>query len=280
MNEVSITSDQVPDFMKSEKAGMGAEGLSNSALTPPRLKLAQAVSPEIDSIMDLKPGQFFNSVGEIVYGNKLSIVPCYLAESYLLFAPRIAGASSGGLLARANNGVSWDPPNQEFEVVINKRGDKVKWRTADTVGKSGLANWGTSDPSDPKSPPAATWSLNCVTLLPDFLDDGPSVLSFMRSGAKIGKKFAGNLKMSRVPTFGRMFELSSVKVGEGGDAYYEPRIKAIGFITNPKVYNMGKEIYEMAKDRGVQVDVGEEAHLDSPARSARSAAGIDDDVLF
>ena len=278
VQSIKDVSDQVPDFMKNEKAGLGTESLSQDALTPPRLKLAQLVSPELDTIPGLKAGQWFNSLGETNYGDKVLIIPCYLTESYLLFQPRV-GDIKGGLLARSNDGIHWDPPNVTFEVTIDKKGTKVKWVTKNTVRESGLAAWGSLDPSDPKSQPAATWSLNTVVMFPEHEEDGPAVLSFMRSGAKVGKKFAGNLKMSRTPSFGRVFELTSEKIGSGGDAYFEPRIRAAGFITRPELYNKGKEIYEMAKERGVQVDASP-ADVDEPASAPANKRAGDDEVPF
>lgn len=252
-----IATQTLPDFLKGQQGGLGAEGLSTNALTPPRLKLIQALSPEVET--GAKPGDFYNNITEANYGPVVSIIPCWLSEVYFLFAPRVPG-STGGLLARAMDAVHWEPPDTEFDVVINKQGKHIKWRTAKTVSASGLDRWGTFDPDDPKSPPAATHTINCLTLLPDDAESGPSVLSFLRSSLKIGKKFAGNLKLSRVPSFGRIFQLSSLKVDGQSGPYYEPRVKALGFVGDVAVYDTAREYYEMAKTRGIEVDISAEAH--------------------
>ena len=250
-----LAGDQVPDFMK-DKAGLGTEALSGNAFSPPRLKMAQALSPELETMAGLKAGHFFNSMSEMVYGEKVEIIPCFLTESYLLFAPRVPGAT-GGLLARADDGIHWNVPSGQFEVTLNKKGDKAIWKMAPTVAQSGLANWGSFDPSDKNSPPAATHSINVVCLVANDLDSGPMVFSFVRSALKTGKKFASNLKMSRVPTFGRLIELSSAKVEGPSGPYFEPRTKAIGFVQDHGVYDLAKSMYEMSKERGVSVDIGE-----------------------
>jgi hypothetical protein len=272
-NEVAkqtvLTSEVVPDFMKSAKAGLGTEALSQNAFSPPRLKMAQALSPELETIAGLKAGDFFNSMSELSYGPSVQIIPCYLMESYLLFAPRVPG-SNGGLLARADDGVHWNVQQGQFEVVLDKKGRKGVWRMAPTVAQSGLANWGTSDPDDKNSPPAATHSINVVCLLANDLDAGPMVLSFVRSALKTGKKFASNLKMSRVPTFGRLFELSSAKVnGPSGD-YFEPRTKAVGFVSDQAVFRAAQDIYEISSERGVSVDLSEHEAAGEAAPSADS----------
>lgn len=248
--------EAIPDWMTG-KAGLGTEALSGSAFSPPRLKMSQALSPELETMAGLKAGNFFNSMSEMVYGEKVEIIPCFLTESYLLFAPRIPG-STGGLLARADDGVHWNVPQGQFEVTLDKKGNKAVWKMAPTVAQSGLANWGTFDPSDKNSPPAATHSINLVCLVASDLNSGPMVFSFVRSALKNGKKFASNLKMSRVPAFGRLFELSAAKVnGPAGD-YYEPRTKAIGFVQDQSVYKLAESVYEMSAERGVQVNLGDD----------------------
>lgn len=271
-NEVSkqpeLAVQQMPEFLKDQKGGQGSEALSSAALTPPRLKLIQATSPELEFNEKLRPGSFFNNITEVDYGQAISIIPCYLSEAYFLFAPRVPG-SPGGLLARAVDAVHWNPPNTDFEVIINKAGKRTTWRTAETVSKSKLDQWGTFDPDDPKSPPAAVHALNCLTLIPDDLDAGPSVLSFLRSALKVGKKFAGNLRLSRVPSFGRVFQLSSIKVEGQSGPYFEPRLKAMGFVGDVNLFNMAKEYYDMAKARGLDVDL--QAEASEPAEGTGTA---------
>lgn len=248
---------EVPEWMKG-KAGAGTEALSSNALSPPRLKLIQALSPELEEISGLKPGDFFNNVSQENYGPIVRIIPAYLTEAYFLFTPRVPGVS-GGLLARAIDGVHWSPPDGIFEVKVDKKGTMATWKTRKTVLESGLAEWGTQDPSDKNSPPAATHAINCVVLLPEIMDAGPMVLSFVRSALKTGKKFAGNLAMSRVPAFGRVFELTSLKVEGPSGPYYEPRLKATGFVADQNVYKVAEGTYEAAKAQGVDVDLGADA---------------------
>jgi hypothetical protein len=278
--EPTALAEQVPDFMKADRPGLGTEGLSATAFSPPRLKMAQALSPELEDMDDLKPGMFFNSALGKVYGSSVRIIPCYLSEAYFLFTPRVPGAT-GGLLARANDGIHWDPSDMAFEVVINKAGAKAIWKTKNTVMASGLAAWGTSDPSDKNSPPAATYAINCVALCASEVDDGPAVLSFTRSAVKVGKKFAGNLGMSRVPSFGRMFDLTSLKVDGTSGPYYEPRLKPVGFVTDQKIYELAKNIYSTAKKLGVLVDI--EKEVEPPSREETRSyenKNLDDQIPY
>lgn len=262
LQEGGVVSEQLPDFIKRGKAGQGTEALSSNALQPPRLKMAQALTPEITEgiLPELKPGNFFSDTTGNIFGSSIKIIPCYFSESYLLYAPKVPG-SPGGLLARANDAVHWEPANTEFDVVIDKKGTRVKWKTAETVIASGLDKWGTFDPSDQKSPPAAVHCLNLLAMLPEHLDEGFLVFSFMRSAVKAGKKFAGNLRISNVPSYGRVFELNSkITPNDHGGSHFEPLLKAAGFVADKNTFDRAEEVYKMAADRGIEVDVGDDVN--------------------
>jgi hypothetical protein len=271
-NEVTKTvtsagvTNVMPEFMKGMQ-GKGTEGLSDNALTPPRIKLMQALSPELEEMDSLKPGAWLNNITMTDYGTSVKIIPCFMTEAYMLFAPRVPGAT-GGLLARSNDGIHWSPSDATFEVTVDKKGRKAVWKTTDLVSQSGLAAWGTSDPDDKNSPPAASHLINCVVLLADYPDEGPMVLSFTRSSLKIGKKFAGNLKLSRVPSFGRVFDLTSLKVSGPSGEYYEPRVAALGFVDNTSLFNAAMDIYQSASKHGVAVDIGDENISPAPAEAS------------
>lgn len=255
----------VPDFMKEDiDQKLGSEHLSSDALRPPRIKLLQKTSPEIDENEDLRSGIYYHDGAGLDLGKEVLIIPCYLSESYFLFGPK----QGDGLLARADDGVHWSPADTEFEVQFDAKqgGGTAVWRTAKTVKKSGLDQWGTFKPDDPKSPPAATHSINVVCLLPEYLEVGPAILSFMRSGNKIGKKFASNVRLARAPSFGRLFTMTSQVVDGPSGAYLEPRFKPTGFVEDEDTYALAKDTYEAVKQRGVQFDpVDERPEDDSEA---------------
>lgn len=268
-----LASAQLPDFMKGERPA-GTEALSSKAMTPPRLKLCQATTPEKKDNEALREGQFFNNTTGTIYGKSVLLIPIFLTEAYFLFAPK-NNMSKGGLLARANDGVHWSPPNMEFEVAVNNEGRKAVWKTAETVSRSKLDQWGTFDPVNPNSPPAAVHSINMMCLMPEFMDEGPSVFSFMKSAIKIGKKLSSSLSISRAPAFGRLFRFSSLQVSNtSGQEYYEPRFEAAGFVASQEIFNVAKEYYEKVKDLGVQVDVGEED--DPQGGNSGNRAPVDD----
>jgi hypothetical protein len=240
----------VPSWMEGY-AGAGTEDVGADAIEIPRIKLLQALSPELEEYEDLglRPGEWWHNVAEQTLGREVKFIPCYVTRSYILFKPRESG---GGILARSNDGVHWDNPDAEFEIQL-KDGTQVTWSTEKDVPSSGLTMWGSSNPKDPQSQPAATAMINVVCMLPNDLGLSPCVLSFQRSGFKIGKRFVGQLKISRIPSFGRLFNLFSQKVDGPSGPYLEPRTRAIGLVEDQDLFENCRQAYELFKQRGVQV---------------------------
>lgn len=247
----------MPAFME-EDLHLGTEAIGSNAMEIPRIKLLQALSPELEEDEDLRQGMWFHTILEEQLGKDLLVIPCYSTLSYMLWRPQGDG---GGILARADDGVNWTPPDMDFNVTL-KGGQEVCWRTAPTVAASRLHLFGTENPTDPTSPPAAVAMINVAVLAPGHLELGPFVLTFQRSGFKVGKKFMSNLKLSRVPSFGRIFQAYSTRVEGKEGPYLEPRMKAKGFVEDKAVYAQAKSAYETFKKLGIRVKeetMGEDA---------------------
>lgn len=238
----------VPDFMK-QHAGLGAEAISNDALEIPRIKLIQAISPEVET-HGMTPGDWFHTVGEVSLEQELSVIPIKLWTSVILWAPRSDG---GGILARAEDGVNWDRPNEEFTVRL-KNNKVVHYNTRANVAASGLLDYGTSNPEDKSSAPAATRNLNFLLWLPDYPEMSPSVMSFARAGEKIGRRFMTKLKMmsANVPIFGKHFTLSSERVsGPEGD-YLLPRVIDGDFVQDQDLFNKLLDMHRSFSDKVIR----------------------------
>ena len=140
----------MPGFMAGE-VGLGTEKLGAGDAEVPRIKLMQALSPELVEY-DIRAGNFWHTLAEENMGSEVRISPIFIDVRFILWRPRKSG---GGILARADDGQHWSPPNGEFAVKLDS-GKEVTWKTAPTVDQSRLAEWGSMDPSDTNSPPAAT----------------------------------------------------------------------------------------------------------------------------
>lgn len=240
--------DVIPDFMR-EDMGKGTEAISASSVEVPRIKLIQAISPELTTFNDLKQGDFFHTILEKSIGQDVRICPIWTDERYILWRPQEDG---GGILARADDGVHWRPANTEFTVRL-KSGKQVTWRTATTVSQSRLDQWGTQDADNTESPPAATKMFNMVVSFPD-LDIPPAVVTLQRSSVVVGKKFMGKLKITRTPSFGLIFKMRAVSdTNKAGQKFLNYSFTGDGVVTDRDFYTSNRDYYNMFKEQGLQI---------------------------
>lgn len=256
---------QVPAHMQN-KGGRGTEHLTTKDMEVPRIKLMQALSKEIEVHNDLKPGEFWHTLSEQSLGRNLLIVPIYIDKRYVLWKPREAG---GGILARADDGQHWNPPNVTFDVPINKGKQTVKWTTKDTVDASGLAEWGSYDPADPNSQPAATLVYTFVVAMPDYPELGFAQLNLQRSSVKVARSLIGKIKIVDAPSYGRIFRMTSTgdknSVGQDFNNFV---FTAEGFVPEGDAYKAYESLYENFSKTGLNIKDLETIQDDDAGSSA------------
>lgn len=261
----------VPEFMRG-KAGAGTEDFSAGTYEFPRLKLLQGISPELQQFDGLKAGDFFHTMTERVVGTSVSVVPLYMSERYVLWAP-LPPIDSGGILARADDGVHWEPPDAEFKVKIDKKGTTVTWRTARTVEESGLAKWGSYDPSDPKAQPAATKVYLMVVALPEHPEISPVAVLLQRSSIRPAQNLRGKLKFSPAPMYGtRVVMTSRVESNSANQQFNNFVFNLDGYVENADEFAHYEHMHEQFKKAGVQVRDLESAQADDVSATGDSAA--------
>lgn len=243
---------QLPSFMRQD-ADLGKENIGKDDIEIPRLKLMQGLSPEIQEFDGLKAGFFFHPAAEFIFDAPFRAVPIFMDQRYILWRPRDSG---GGILARADDGVHWSPDAGEFTVQLDKKdgGATVTWRLAPTVAKSGLANWGSMNPGDPNSPPAATLMYNFLLAFPDEPDLMPAVLSFQRSSIKMGRRFNTKLKTVRAPIFGTVWEFRSVEDhNNSGQAFFNVDVRSAGLVEDQGQYMAYRAMYDTFSAKGLNI---------------------------
>lgn len=239
----------LPAFMQ-EHVGLGTEKVGAGDVEVPRVKLMQALSPELQEYNELKAGNFFHTLAEQAFGNSVRITPIYVDQRFILWRPRSSG---GGILARADDGVHWEPATGAYAVKL-KSGAEVTWRTARTVSESGLDKWGSENPADPNSPPAATRMYNIVVTFPDMPDMPPAVVTLQRASIKVARRFIGKLKITRAPSFGLIFDMGSFQdVNNGGEKFFNFTFKAAGMVQDKDDYERNFEYYKYFEAQGVKV---------------------------
>lgn len=84
-------------------AGLGSENSTTEDMLLPFLKIAQALSPEVNKresthITGLEVGDFFNTATQTVYGGEAGFhyIPVFYRRSYLEWTPRDAGGGFNG----------------------------------------------------------------------------------------------------------------------------------------------------------------------------------------
>ena len=237
-----------------EDVGMGLENAEAEDMETPRLKLIQALSPELETFNKLSAGDFLHTASDLIISEPVLVTPIYFDRRYILWNPRESG---GGILARADDGVHWQPANTTFDVKLDKKngGNKVAWKTADTVKRSGLSAWGSMDPNDPNSPPAATLMLNFLFAFPEHPDWMPAVVTFQRSSIRVGRRYVTKLKTIRAPMFGTVFELSSVDDrNNSGDKFKNYQMVSKGLIDpGSELFQTYKAMHLQFKEMGLKV---------------------------
>lgn len=246
---VQATSGAVPAYL----AGVTGttvgqlEGIDSSDIARPVVRLLQATSKVIveDGNPEAKPGNFWLAGADLNLGPSFDFVICANRKRFLLMAPI---NDSRGVLARADDGIHWTPPDQEFEVRLKNIKQPVKWRTAKTVKESGLAEFGSSNPSDPDSPPAAVLVYEHLILLPDHLDLGPLFFSCARSQVrKVRRELYPKIMQrnsSGIPMQALRFTCRAVEDrGEEGP-FYNVSFAANGFVDKP-TFEQAQELHAM-----------------------------------
>jgi hypothetical protein len=171
-------SDGVPDYLQGSAGGSQLQGIDNSDIALPSIRLLQATSEAVTMFDVARAGIFWHTGFDMPLGSDLDFIICANRKKYMLMAPP---NDPRKVLARSDDGIHWVPPNGVFEVRLKNVKKPVVWETKPTVAASGLAEYGTFNPEDPDSPPAAVLMYEHLVILPEFAELGPAFFTFARS---------------------------------------------------------------------------------------------------
>jgi len=260
--------NEIPDYLRQD-VGKGTESVRPEDIVLPRIVLLQALSDEVIE-GDCKAGEFYHNIAEVSLGKTIQITPLYVDVRYILWRPRESG---GGILARADDGIHWSPSSAAFDVKLPS-GKSVTWRTAATVRESGLGEWGSYDPEDESSPPAATKMITIACAIKGHPELSPSLMSLQRKSLTPAGKFIGKLKTTRAPSFAQVFEVSSfLDENNNGQKFYNYKFDRVpGFLDEEEVKPM-RDMYESFADHGVSIRNIEGIGDDTPAQATIDAGG-------
>jgi len=209
----------------SKYAGMGQDDIDSDDIYMPRLKLGQAMSPEVKD-GDVNEGDFFNSVtGEIICkaGESIPVIVVMRSKEYILWDDR--KGDNRGMLARAmrvkdadgNVRYKWNKPNVTFDVKVDGK-TKVKYKLSEYIDEDGLNEWGTQIPGNEESPPAANEHQNYILAFPTR-DFEMIALSLSKTSVGAAKRLNTNLKFGQSAIFERIYKLSSFQDNRGENKF-------------------------------------------------------------
>jgi hypothetical protein len=240
-----------PDYLKGDEK-TGTERLGRGDFKIPRIKLLQPLSPEVKSFPGKAiPGEFWHTGANKSIGNEFLFVPCVVSKRVILWRPQNDG--DGGILAFSKNAVDWvSGGNKEFEVQI-KDGPKVKWKTGKNVPSSGLLEFGTSNPNNENSAPAANLAYEYMAFLIDHPDLSPVVLGVQRTGIGNAKQLNSHLLMTRRPTACVAVRCFSDEETKGRLAWHVPNFEPSGYVRED-IYKITSKIADQYSDFDVELE--------------------------
>lgn len=236
----------------------------------PRVKLMQAISPELQDFTEAKAGQFWHTIAQQNLGPTLKAIPILIQKSYVLWAPR---NDDRGILARAMDGVHWDPANAEFTVKPKGSANSVTYQTKKTVAESGLDQFGTSIPGDTNSAPAASLTYNMMWYLVDYPELSPSIIINTRSSVKPMQQLLSRIDSKPVAHYAQVYDISSVQQKGAEGPYFNFAYTGAGFATESDAVTCSAMFEQFSKGGWVANDESEEE-----PNTAASPKNIDEKI--
>lgn len=244
----------VPDYLKgNENSGLGELGGTDFKI--PRILLLQPLSPAVQENPGVAiPSEFWHTGLNIPIGPKLNFVPLLVRKRVILWRPQ--DDNGGGMLAFSADGKEWqNGGNQKFTVNLKGIKEPVIWETKGGVAQSRLLEWGTSNPADNESAPAATMSYEYLCYFPHAPELSPAVLSCNKTALPRAKQFNTSLLIMAnggKPTYCLNVEMDVRMQSEGRNTWAVPNFRIAGTI--PKdVYDVTSKLSEQHQNYVVEV---------------------------
>jgi hypothetical protein len=265
--------DQLPDYLKGNEASGGLENLDGSDYVVPRVKLLQSNSPEILKFAGVAiPGCYWHTGANVNLGKEINVIITYANKRVVLWSAR--NNNNATMLAFSADGKTWAMGGNSTFEIENKRRAKVKVSTGKDVVSSKLTEWGSSDPSDSKSAPAATQIYEYVIDLVDNPGISPCVFGMYRTMAANAKALNTQLlmlKQQRRPITSVAIKIGAEIETADGNSWFVPNFKLAG--------NVSKERFERAN--GIQESYSRTvASRPHTVEEATKQTIIDDEIPF
>lgn len=242
-NEVTTTKDnqELPAYLQGTDVGT-EDNFDSSDIVIPRIKLLQGLSGEVELFENAKSGHFWHTGLDMDLGESIKFIVADRRKKFLLSAPLADGQ---GILARCDDAKTWDRKGS-WSVKLKGVKKPVEWAITDTdLAKSGLSAWGSSNPEDEDSPPAATMFYDYLVYLPEHPDLGMAVISLARSSIRPAKKGLNDKiamhRQNNRPMQALVFEAKSIEETGDEGPYKNWSFRSAGFNQDEDLFNSLRE---------------------------------------
>ena len=270
----SLNDDIVPSYLL-EKTYDSGVNLNKDDFIIPKIKILQGLSPEL-SIDGARPGVFWHTGAEVSLGKDFTFIIAVLSKKVCLWEPTPSG-TGGALLAYSKDGRSWATGGgRQFTVTPRGSKETVTWQTGSNVVSSGLLDWGSSDPSEDRSPPAATLVYDLCLYIPSHPELSPCVLSMYKTSIAAAKRLNTQLlmKANEKPSKPVQSLQVTAKVVEQsnkqGLKWFSPSFNLAGFVKD-------KSTFDTVMDLSAKYAAHIENYVDT---DAKKDVDLDDKIVY
>lgn len=273
---INESSASVPAFMAGAKKASSDFDVED--LIIPRVTLLQGISPAVMA-GEATNGHFWHTIMEEDLGDTLRLVPILYRKQYTLWNPLHMG---GGVIARASDGKHWDT---DFDVQVAPYKDfpkklvKYSAKKGDAVGRQlGLGAWGSADPENEDSGPAATLSHVLMMMSLDHLGLGPFIVFLQRSSEPVARQLISRIKTvedgpMQAPMYGQVYIAGSKVVpNSAGQEYNQYQFKPDGFVADADTFARFAEMHDTYKTARFRTN-DEDVQADEAGGGASSGGG-------
>jgi hypothetical protein len=161
-------------------------------------------------------------------GKELVGIPIILRKTYVLWAPR---GDDRGILARSRDAINWDPPEGQFQVKFRNNPNVYTWTLKPTVRESGLSEFGSSRPEDPRSSPAASLTYEVIWHFPEMPEYSPAMLLNARGAIKPCQKFISMTDAKPVDHYYQVYKIAIVPdKGPNNEPFWNYVYTGMGYV--------------------------------------------------
>ena len=267
----------IPDFLRRMSTGTSFGNIDASDLKPPRLKVLAGQSPEVtDGVPGAQPGNLWLTVLNLNLGQSVIGSPILLRKTYQVWAPKTPGSEQKGPLATASDGISWDVPNQTFEIKFPMNPRIYTWKLGRTVAETGAHKFGSSQDDDPKSKPIAALTYDILWLID--LPNGQkqlAVFTARSTGIKPTQTFISTVAAIGIDQMYQRYRIVvQKKTGPTGDPYFSFDYQYVGNIESEEEAATMRGLYDSYAKSGFIADTEDDGH----APQHKSVAQNNDDI--